>query len=155
MCVERPENLLAPAEFMQENADMKLAANDKFEWQDAGGDACHTIGPGAPPVAFAVALVFLLVEGYQVRQGEAVVGGDEVYAVLGAPTAPPLPPSIVAPPVTWHLYHLDPPSARCCILFNTAALQGVPYWPWGAGIEQDRAPRSAEMCCKSTMEGVF
>ena len=48
---------------VQENADLKMAANDKFERQaDAGGDAGNTIGPGAPPVAFAVALVFLLIE---------------------------------------------------------------------------------------------
>lgn len=53
-----------------------------------------------PPVAFAVALVVLLVEGDQVCKCEAVVGGDEVDAVLWPSPATPLPSSVVPPPVT-------------------------------------------------------
>lgn len=59
-----------------------------------------TLNPHAnhAPVVLAVGLVVLLVVGHQVRQSEAVVGGDKVDGGCGA--APPLPPTprILAPP---------------------------------------------------------
>ena len=51
------------------------------------------------PIAFPVGLIVLVVIRDQVGQGEAVMGGDEVDAVLRPAAAAPLPAAIVAPPV--------------------------------------------------------
>jgi len=51
------------------------------------------------PVVLAVRLVVLLVVGYQIREREAVVRGDEVDAGAGLPPALPFTPACVLPPV--------------------------------------------------------
>ncbi len=70
------------------------------------------------PVPFAVALVVLLVEGNKVRQGETIMGCDEVDAVVGPPPTPPLPPTVVPPPVTCPAHDVSQPQP---IIFASAS----------------------------------
>ena len=50
------------------------------------------------PIALAIGLVVLLIVRHKVAQREAVMGSDEVDAMLRASPPKPLPPTIVRPP---------------------------------------------------------
>ncbi len=79
----------------------------------------HRPGAGAcAPVALAVALVVLAVEGDQVREREAVVRGDEVDAVVRPPPAAPPPAAIVAPPVVLALCRVNSPFLDICLYYS-------------------------------------
>lgn len=76
------------------------------------------------PVALPVELVVLLVEGHKIGQGEAVMRGDKIDAVLRPASPSPLPAPVVAPPVSCTTSH-SPVTDPANVNFKAFCISGI------------------------------